>query len=62
VLKLEFEFESKDQARHTMVEVQDMFRNWNYAATDSAEYKQTLEQIDAFVAEKGKTTEEMTKD
>ncbi len=57
ILKMEFEVESKDQARHTMVEVQDLFRNWNYAAVDSEEYNKILAQIDAFVAANAKAVE-----
>ena len=55
VLKGRFEFDSKDQARRTMFELQDLYRNWNYAATDSEEYKRILGQIDEFIAVKGKT-------
>ncbi|GAG52111.1 unnamed protein product, partial [marine sediment metagenome] len=53
VLKLEFDFKDKDQARETLVEASDLYRNWNYAATDSDEYKQYLSQIDDFIATKG---------
>ena len=53
VLELEFDFETKEQARHTLVKVQDIFRNWNYATTDSEEYNNTLKQIDEFIAKKG---------
>jgi hypothetical protein len=31
-----------------------MFRNWNFAATDSDEYKKLLSQIDEFIATKGR--------
>jgi len=57
VMLLEFEFETKDQARRTMFETQDLFRNWNYTATDSAEYKKILTQIDGLLAAKGKTAQ-----
>ncbi len=50
VLDMEFTFESKDEARRAFVEVSDLFRNWNYAPTDSDEYKNILGQIDAFLA------------
>jgi len=53
VLELDFEFETKDQARHSLVKIQDIFRNWNYAATDSDEYNNILKQIDEFIAKKG---------
>jgi len=54
ILKLEAEFESKDEARKGFVDVSDMFRNWNYSATDSDEYKKILLQIDAFIVAKVK--------
>ncbi len=37
-----------------MVEVSDMFRNWNYAAKDSEEYKNILGQIEKFIETKGR--------
>ena len=37
-----------------MVKIEDLFRNWNYAAFDSDEYKNILKQIDEFIAKKGK--------
>jgi len=54
VLDLAFDFESKDQARRAMVAARDLFINFNYAATDSEEYKSILGRIDAFVAAKGR--------
>jgi V/A-type H+-transporting ATPase subunit A len=54
VLKLEIEFEDKDDARKTILEVADVFRNWNFAASDSDEYKKLLSQIDEFIATKGR--------
>ena len=53
VLELDFEFETKEQARHSLVKIQDIFRNWNYAATDSDEYNNILKEIDEFIAKKG---------
>ena len=58
-LKMDLEVETRDQARRVMFELQDIFRNWNYAATDSPEYKEILGQIDAFIASKGKQAAEM---
>jgi len=55
VVNLDFGFTEKDEARKTMVEVSDLFRNLNYAATGSDEYKKLLGQIDGFIAEKGRT-------
>lgn len=54
ILQMEFGFANKDQARQTMVEVSDMFRNWNYAAKDSDEYKNILGQIEKFIETKGR--------
>jgi len=53
VLELDFEFKDKDVARKTMVRISDLFRNWNYAAEGTDEYKQILKQIDEFIAAKG---------
>jgi V/A-type H+-transporting ATPase subunit A len=54
VLDLNFEFEDKSTARQTMVRGTDLFRNWNYAASDSEEYQQWLTRIDQFIATKGR--------
>jgi V/A-type H+-transporting ATPase subunit A len=54
VLQLDFAFEDKDLARRTMVRAQDLFRNWNYAAMDSEEFKATEADIDAFLEAKGR--------
>ena len=54
VLKLESDFDDKDQARRTFVNVSDLFRNWNYVATDSEEYKKILADIDDFIEKKGR--------
>jgi V/A-type H+-transporting ATPase subunit A len=53
VTNLDFGFEDKETARKTLVIAQDLFRNWNYAAWDSDEFKKILGQIDAFIAAKG---------
>jgi len=53
LLDLEFEFQTKDEARKTVVGASDLFRNWNYAAWDSEEFKKILADIDAFIAGKG---------
>lgn len=54
VLELEFDFAAKDEARRTMVRVTDLFRNWNYAATDSEEYRRILGDIEAFITSGGR--------
>ena len=53
VAETDFEFSDKEQARAVMVRATDLFRNWNYAAMDSDEFKQILAQIDEFLATKG---------
>ena len=53
VADLDFDFEDKPAARHAIVAVSDLFRNWNFAAFDSDEYKKILADIDAFIATKG---------
>ena len=57
VLELEFDFATKDDARRSMVTVTDLFRNWNYAATDGDEYRRILTNIDAFIASAGRGAE-----
>jgi V/A-type H+-transporting ATPase subunit A len=54
VANTDFGFEDKELARRTMVAAQDLFRNWNYAAMESAEFKRLEKEIDAFVAGKGR--------
>ena len=54
VSRMDFEFSDKDHARRTFVHISDLFRNWNYAATDSEEYKRILGGIDEFVGKKGR--------
>jgi len=54
VIDLEFDFESKEQARAAMFACRDLFINLNYAETDSEEYKKFLAEIDRFVANKGR--------
>jgi len=54
VLRMNFEFEDREQARKVMVEGTDLFRNWNYAATDSDEFKKLQDRIRGFIATKGR--------
>jgi V/A-type H+-transporting ATPase subunit A len=53
VCEAQFGFDSKDAARRAMVEIGDLFRNWNYAATDSEEYKRILADIEALMGRHG---------
>ncbi|MCX5671404.1 MAG: V-type ATP synthase subunit A [Planctomycetota bacterium] len=55
VIDLDFAFEDRDQARRTLVTAQDLFRNWNYAAWESTEFKKLLGQIEGFIAAKGRS-------
>jgi len=57
VLKLEIDFETKDEARRVMFELQDLFRTWNYAAADNDEYTELLGRIDQFIANGDKIEE-----
>jgi len=54
ILRLEFGFTSHEQARKIMVDVTDLFRNWNYAAMDSEEFKRLEGQIREFIDGKGR--------
>jgi V/A-type H+-transporting ATPase subunit A len=54
IVNADFGFKDKEEARQTMVKISDTFRNWNYAAQDSDEYKKLLAQIDEFIANKGR--------
>jgi V/A-type H+-transporting ATPase subunit A len=57
VCEAPFEFASKDDARRAMVAIGDLFRNWNYAAQDSQEYKRIFADIEAFMAKHGAAAE-----
>jgi len=54
IIDLDFGFETKEQARKSLVEASDLFRNWNYAAQDSEEYQSILSSIDEYIARKGR--------
>jgi len=54
VTAMDFDFADKNEARRIMVEIGDLFRNWNYAATDSDDYTKILGDIDATIAAKGR--------
>jgi V/A-type H+/Na+-transporting ATPase subunit A len=58
VVELDFGFESKEQARASMVRATDLFRNWNYAPYPGPEFDRLLADIDAFMADRGRADEE----
>ncbi len=58
ILGLDFDFDTKEQARAAMVKVSDLFRNLNYSAEGTDEYKSFLADIDAFIANRGVETAE----
>jgi len=58
IIRLDFDFETKEKAREVMFHVTDLFRNWNYAPMDSNEFKKILADIDELIATKGKTIKE----
>jgi len=57
VADLDFDFTDKTEARHIMVRISDLFRNWNYAEFNGDEYKKILSDIDAAIAAKGRNFE-----
>jgi len=61
ILKMEFEFENKEMARKTIFEISDLFRNWNYAATDSEDYQKILAEIESFIVNHGEQLSENEK-
>jgi len=60
ILELDYDFESKAQARHAFVEVSDLFRNWNFAPMESDEFKTFQDQIANFVATGGGVAEQQS--
>ncbi len=54
LMELDLAADTKDDVRRLMVEARDLYLNWNYAATDSDEYKKILAQIDEFLAAHGR--------
>jgi len=57
VADLDFDFTDKTEARHVMVQLGDLFRNWNYAELNGEEYNRILGDIDAAIAAKGRNFE-----
>ncbi|MCK4623976.1 MAG: V-type ATP synthase subunit A, partial [Phycisphaerae bacterium] len=58
VLRLDFGFADRERARDVIIHVADLFRNFNYAATDSDDYKKLLADIDETIATKGGAAKE----
>jgi V/A-type H+-transporting ATPase subunit A len=54
VVRADFGLADKESARRTLVAAQDLFRNWNYAAMESEEFKRIQREIDEFLANKGR--------
>lgn len=54
VVEVSYDFKDKTEAREAMVRIADLFRNWNYAATGTDEYQRGSDEIDRFVAAKGR--------
>ncbi len=54
IMEADFDFDDKEIARKTMVGITDTFRNWNYEATDSEEFKKSLAKIEKFIESKGR--------
>ncbi len=53
VIDTDFHFSNKTEARQQIFELTDLFRNWNYAAVDSDEYREWLKKTDQFIARAG---------
>jgi len=53
VLDADLGFADKVAARHAMVEISDLFRNWHYTQRGSDPYRDLQRQIDAFLARGG---------
>lgn len=53
-VRSDFEFEDKDTARKILFKATDLFRHWNYLEFNSAEFNETLEEIEAFIAAGGR--------
>ncbi len=51
---VDFQLRDKTEARRTILEMTDLFRNWNYAAAGTEEYDRYLKAIDQFIATKGR--------
>ena len=58
ILDLAIAAESKDEARKTVTHIQDLFRNWNYAAVDPEKLKAHLEKKTGDAEDGDKTSDE----
>jgi V/A-type H+/Na+-transporting ATPase subunit A len=56
VLEMDLSLADKVAVRHSLVHATALFRNWNYAAPGSDEYARWLDEIDQYVAAKGRLT------
>jgi len=52
IVQREFLFENKDQARDFFVKITSAFRNLNYSATDSTDYKNYLSSIESMLSDR----------
>ena len=59
VLEIDLELPDKDTVRHSLVHATSLFRNWNYAATDSDEYVRWQNEINQYLAAKGRENEKV---
>lgn len=53
IIDIKFDFEDKNLARRAIMQISDLFRNWNYAPYKSEKYWELLRDIEAFIAAKG---------
>lgn len=54
IVDLELGDLDKSHLRELMVRAADLFRNWNYAAEGTEEYNRWLQEIDRFIADRGR--------
>lgn len=54
IVDLELGDLDKSHLRELMVRAADLFRNWNYAAEGTEEYDRWLQEIDRFIADRGR--------
>ena len=49
ILRFKFDFQNKDDARQAFFKLTDLFRNWNYSAMDSQEFKDIEGRINGYL-------------